>query len=396
MVVRVAKPAFNLRDKISELDKPVGIKGSELMKSDTVQDARDSVSAGRRNMIINGSMAVAQRGTSASSGSYTTPAYPVCDRWQFRAENTDQASFIISQQTDAPDGICTKSLKVDVDTAETALAANEIFWTAQSIEAQNCSDLGFGSKSASDITISFWVKTNVTGRYAVYLYDQDPHRYITRTYTVSVSGKWERKIINIPGDHAGSVINHDNGIGIKIYWILMSGSDQKSVNSSLGWSAHNANGIAYNHDANIASSTSNYWQLTGVQVERGKNGTDFEQRSYGEELALCQRYFYRAASGASQALGLGVNYTTSQMHCAITFPVTMRTTPTLSAASGSNYYEFIRNGAADWFNSFALGNRTNKMFGEIYNQSEISGTVGHGGYVRTDNSAVYVDFVAEL
>ena len=197
MVVRVAKPAFNLRDKISELDKPVGVKGSELMKSDTVQDARDSVSAGRRNMIINGSMAVAQRGTSASAQSFTTPGYPVCDRWQFRAENTDQASFIISQQTDAPYGVCSKSLKVDVNAAETALAANELFWTAQSIEAQNCSNLGFGSKSASDITISFWVKTNVTGRYAVYLYSQDPHRYITRTYNVSVSGRWEKKIINI-------------------------------------------------------------------------------------------------------------------------------------------------------------------------------------------------------
>ena len=153
MVVRVAKPAFNLRDKLSELDKPVGFKGSELMKSNNVQEARDLISAGRRNMIINGSMAVAQRGTSAAAQSFTTPGYPVCDRWQFRAENTDQASFIISQQTDAPYGVCSKSLKVDVNAAETALAANELFWTAQSIEAQNCSDLGFGSKSASDITM---------------------------------------------------------------------------------------------------------------------------------------------------------------------------------------------------------------------------------------------------
>ena len=396
MVVRVAKPAFNLRDKISELDKPVGIKGSELMKSDTVQDARDIVSAGRKNMIINGSMAVAQRGTSASAQSFTTAGYPVCDRWQFRAIGTDQASFVISQETDAPDSVCTKSLKVDVNAAETAVAADEIFWTAQTIEAQNCSDLGFGSKSASDITISFWVKTNVTGRYALYLYSQDPNRYISKTYNVNVSGTWEKKIITIPGDHAGGAINHDNGIGIKIYWILMAGSDYTSVNSSLGWAGYSDDGISYNHDVNIASSTSNYWQLTGVQVERGKNGTDFEQRSFGEELALCQRYFYRVASGASQTLGLGVNYTASTMHGAINFPVTMRATPTLSAASGTNYYEFIRNGAADWFNSLSLGNRSHKNIGEIYNNSEISGTVGHGGWIRTDNSAVYVDFVAEL
>ena len=119
MVVRVAKPAFNLRDKLSELDKPVGLKGSELMRSDTVQDARDLVSVGRKNMIINGSMAVAQRGSSVSAQSFTTPGYPVCDRWQFRAENTDHADYDISNPTDAPDGICTKSLKVDVNIAET-------------------------------------------------------------------------------------------------------------------------------------------------------------------------------------------------------------------------------------------------------------------------------------
>ena len=133
-----------------------------------------------------------------------------------------------------------------------------------------------------------------------------------------------------------------------------------------------------------------------MQLEVGRNATEFEHRSLAEELALCQRYFYRAADGASKALGLGVNYTASEMHCAITFPVTMRITPTLSSASGNAYYEFIRNGAADWFNSFTLGNRTTNKIGELYNNSEISGTVGHGGFVRTDNAAVYVDFDAEL
>ena len=328
MVVRVAKPAFNLRDKLSELDKPVGFKGSELMKSDNVQEARDLVSAGRKNMIINGSMAVAQRGTSVSAQSFTTAGYPVCDRWQFRALNTDQANYDISNPTDAPYGVCTKSLKVDVNAAETALDANELFWTAQTIEAQNCSNLGFGSKSASVITISFWVKTNVTGRYALYLYSQDPNRYITKTYNVNVSGTWEKKIINIPGDHAGAVINHDNGIGIKIYWILMAGSDYTSVNSSLGWTGYDQDGIAYNHDVNIASSTSNYWQLTGVQVEKGKNGTDFEYRSHGEELALCQRYFTVFPPRSGGIPGWVMYTGASQASAHVWIPHTMRGTPT--------------------------------------------------------------------
>jgi len=400
MVVRVAKPAFNLRDKLSELDKPVGFKGSELMKSNNVQEARDLISAGRRNMIINGSMAVAQRGTSASAQSFTTPGYPVCDRWQFRAENTDQASFIISQQTDAPYGVCSKSLKVDVNAAETALAANEIFWTAQSIEAQNCSDLGFGSKSASDITISFWVKTNVTGRYALYLYSQDPHRYITRTYNVNVSGRWEKKIINIPGDHAGSVINHDNGIGIKIYWILMSGSTQKSVNSSLGWSAHNANGIAYNHEVNIASSTSNYWQLTGVQVERGKNGTDFEQRSMGEELDLCQRYFVRM-DGSSGGLSTGdgaiatlAMWTSTTAYGPIFLPCEMRAAPSLGDWSNLVWFHKGNTWTASSGNVNFTGSCTNRV--ECRLTSVTNGTAGDAGWLRVNSTAGYMDFNAEL
>ena len=291
MTVRITKPEFNLREKISELDKPTGLKGSELMRSDTAQDARDLISAGRKNLIINGSMAVAQRGTSVSATSFTTAGYPVCDRWQFRAINTDHADFDISQVTDAPKGVCTKSLKIDVNTAEIdGVNADEIFWVAQTIEAQNCSDLGFGDSGASDLTISFYVKSNVTGRYAIYLYSQDPNRYITRTYTIDSSGEWEKKVIHVPGDTAGNAINHDNGIGIKIYWWQFAGSDYKSSDSRT-WQNYSNSGIAYGHDVNMGSSTSNYWQLTGVQVERGSNATEFENRSFGEELQLCQRYY---------------------------------------------------------------------------------------------------------
>ena len=100
MTVRVTKPEFNLREKLTELDKPTGLKGNELMRSDTSQDARDLISAGRKNLIINGSMAVAQRATSVSNQTMTTQASPVCDRWRLRAINLDQATFDISQVTD--------------------------------------------------------------------------------------------------------------------------------------------------------------------------------------------------------------------------------------------------------------------------------------------------------
>ena len=343
MTVRVTKPEFNLREKLTELDKPTGLKGSELMRSETTQEARDLVSAGRKNLIINGAMQIAQRATSVSAQSFSTPVTPVCDRWQFRSSNLDQANFDVSQQTDAPKGVCTKSIKVDVNAAETTLGANEQFWIAQTIEAQNCSDLGFGDLGASDLTISFYVKSNVVGTYSMYLYSQDPNRSISRTYTIDTAGFWERKVIHIPGDTDGNAINHDNGIGIKIYWHLLAGSDYQS-SSATHWQTHNGNATAYGHEVNIASSTSNYWQLTGVQVERGSNATEFENRNFAEEFELSRRYFQQIKPGSAyMTFGVGFTYGTQSDGNSIlqlTLPTPMRSNPSFSyLGTLSQYYE---------------------------------------------------------
>ena len=329
MTVRITKPEFNLREKISELDKPTGLKGNELMRSDTSQDARDLISAGRKNLIINGSMAVAQRATSVSAQSFSTPVTPVCDRWQLRSNGLDQANFDVSQQNDAPKGVCTKSIKVDVNAAESALSSGEYLWMAQTIEAQNCSDLGFGDSGASDLTISFYVKSNVMGKYTIYLYTQDPNRYITRTYTIDNAGYWERKIIHVPGDTGGNAINHDNGIGLKIYWYLLAGSDYTSADSRA-WASHSSNGTAYGHEVNIATSTSNYWQLTGVQVERGSNATEFENRSFGEEMVLCHRY-YQQIEGYSDLIMFGSGRANGVNNAQVAVPLTvpLRASPTI-------------------------------------------------------------------
>ena len=394
MTVRISKPEFNLREKLSELDKPTGLKGNELMRSDTSQDARDLISAGRKNLIINGSMAVAQRATSVSNQSMTTQASPVCDRWRLRAINTDQATFDISQVTDAPKGVCTKSIKIDVNTAETALAADEIFWIAQSIEAQNCSDLGFGDSGASDLTISFYVKSNVVGKYAMYLYTQDPNRYISRTYTIDTSGQWERKVIHIPGDTDGNAINHDNGIGIKIYWWQIAGSDYTSYDSTK-WSAYGNSGIAYGHEVNMGSSTSNYWQLTGVQVERGSNATEFENRSFGEELALCQRYFFRAKAGTSYgAYGMGGAYSSTQAVTLIYFPVPMRISPSFTYNGALNtFYDKV--GGFSNFTSITKTQSVGTTHLELLTVG--SGTAGNPFVLSSlNNTNTYLDFDADL
>ena len=399
MTIRVSKPEFNLREKLSELDRPTGFKGLELMRSDTAQDARDLISADRRNLIINGSMAVAQRGTSVSAQSFSSPVTPVCDRWQLRSGYLDQANFNVSQQTDAPKGVCTKSLKVDVNAAETALDTNEYFWVAQTIEARNCSDLGFGDSGASDLTISFYVKSNVIGTYGMYFYTQDPNRYITRTYTIDTAGNWERKIIHIPGDTDGNAINHDNGIGLKVYWFLLAGSNYQSSNSSQSWQTYNDNGMAYGHKVNIGNSTSNYWQLTGVQVERGSNATEFENRSFGEEFALCQRYFVRmngSTGGLSTndgAIATLANWTDTAAYGPIFMPVEMRTPPALADYSNLNYYSAGQTFAPTGNQAVFAGAANDRVEIRLNNMTNM--TQGNAGWLRIDNTNGYMDFNSE-
>ena len=343
------------------------------------------------NLIHNGEFAIWQRGTASI---YSSQNKYLTDRFKFVSNS--EGNGAVTQHLNVPTVAQTGgskfaySLRLNCTTADTSLANNQYINLSTRIEGQDLRHFGFGETGTRYATLSFWQRS-ASGTYHVSFRNSAYNRYYIASYTAG-SNTWEKHELTIPVDTTGTWTTN-NSAGVDITWSLGGGSwyNQGTVGSWQGGSSH-----AGSSQKNFFDSTSNDFYITGVQFEKGSIATPFEHKSYGEDLRHCQRYFYRAAEGASKALGLGVNYTASEMHCAITFPVTMRATPTLSSASGTNYYEFIRNGAADWFNSFALGNRTTNKIGEIYNQSEISGTVGHGGYVRTDNAAVYVDFVSEL
>ncbi len=247
---------------------------------------------GRRNMIINGAMTVAQRGTPTASGSYTTAAYGACDRWKLEANSTDQAAFVISQESDAPTGSgFTKSIKIKTNTAETSLDSNEILHVSQPIEAQDLQHLKNGTSSALPITLSFWVKSYQTGTYVVNVYKPDnTQRQITATYTISASNTWEFKTMTFPGDTSGGGINSDTGAGLIIYWILATGTDFTG-DTSTSWTNYTNGGFANGQTVNIFSSTNNNYYLTGVQLEIGTQATPFEHISYAENKRLCMRYF---------------------------------------------------------------------------------------------------------
>tara|TARA_R110000850_G_scaffold26479_1_gene75807 strand:- start:143 stop:1198 length:1056 start_codon:yes stop_codon:yes gene_type:complete len=248
---------------------------------------------GRRNLIINGAMQVAQRGTSFTS--QNAVAYHL-DRWETSGFNMGDGVYRVDQSTDAPADFM-NSTKIACTTADTSQDANNQMYFQQQIEGLNCSHVNFFVSNADTITLSFHVKSNRTGTYSFALKLSDnasvenntSTRIYNTTYTISVANTFEKKTITIPLDTNGSTKVTNNTFSMAIQFWLGAGSNRDGD----GAGAWGANGNAATASANldILGSTDNNWYITGVQMEIGSQATPFEHRSFGEELALCQRYF---------------------------------------------------------------------------------------------------------
>jgi len=229
-------------------------------------------------------MQVAQRGTSSTSTGYGS-----VDRFKLLKEGLGEFAFTQSQDTTSPD-LFSHSFKIDTTTPESASGSGDLIRVAQNIEAQNLQHLGFGTSAAKSFTVSFWVRSSVTGTYAIHFYRPDnTARNITANYSVSSADTWEYKTITIVGD-TSQVVNNDNGEGMTLYWVLRAGSTFTASDAS-SWENWDYTGLAYGHTADWGSATGNDFYLTGVQLEVGSVATPFEHRSYGEELARCERYY---------------------------------------------------------------------------------------------------------
>ena len=238
-----------------------------------------------RNLIINGAMQVAQRGTSVTD--ITSSGYRTVDR--FRPSMGTLGTWTIEQSTDAPDGFA-YSHKFTCTTADASPAADDDIEMEYKVEAQDLQHLNYGSASAQAMTLSFWVKSNKTGAATVNILQPDnSNKSLSPTYTISSADTWEHKTISIPGDTAGAISN-DNGIGLLFGWWLNSGSNSNSGTNQTTWTTLNS---ADKNASNlgVGGAVNDYWQITGVQLEVGTVATPFEHRSYGQELALCQRYY---------------------------------------------------------------------------------------------------------
>jgi len=238
-----------------------------------------------RNLIINGAMQVAQRGTSSTG--QTTTGYKAVDRFATGIANA--GTWTITQSTDAPAGF-SNSIKYDCTTSNASLDSTSELWITQRIEAQNLQHLNYGTADAQDCTFSFYFKTNKTGVYTVEIFQADSDRTVGFELNVTQTG-WQKYSFVIPGDTAGT-INNDTGIGLWCFIWMATGTSKTSGTFTNGtWAANATTNRLSSNTVNFADSTDNECFITGVQLEVGTVATPFEHRSYGQELALCQRYY---------------------------------------------------------------------------------------------------------
>lgn len=278
-----------------------------------------------KNLVINGAMQIAQRGTSATG--VTAYGYHTVDR--FTQHFVNCGTWTISQDTDSPDGF-SNSLKLDCTTADASPAASDRVGIQQRIEGQTLQQLAKGTTSAKSVTMSFWIKSNKTGDIQVNLYDLDNTRQIGNTVTINSAATWEKKSLTFAGDTTGAFDN-DNNLSLIIEWWLDAGTDYSSGAVPTSWETVNDADRGAGVTLALADSTSNYINITGVQLEVGESATEFEHRPYTTELQLCQRYYYRCSQRP-----LGYSQAAAQLfRGSVDFPTTMRVAPSLDSSGNS-------------------------------------------------------------
>ena len=300
MTVRITKPEFNLREKITELDKPTGLKGNELMRSETAQEVRDLVSAGRKNLIINGDMRVAQRGTSSTDAGYQT-----VDRFSAGSsvpnENPTRAQVDVASGTTPYTLGFRKAFRITNGNQTSGVQNGSEINVFQNIEAQDIVQSGWDYTSGSSfITWSFWIKSSVATNFYGYLrtYDNTAQGYAFETGSLSAN-TWTKIIKKIPGN-SNIDINNDNGVGLQFRLLAYIGTSYSDNSRTFNtWAAYSSSARVPEPPTTWFTTNDATLEMTGWQVEVGPNATEFEHRSYGEELALCKRYYQQIGPASS-------------------------------------------------------------------------------------------------
>jgi hypothetical protein len=356
------------------------ITTDELAAGAALNNAPNSV--GFRNRIINGDMRIDQR----NAGAAVTAAGYTVDR--FSIANTTDGAFSAQQDSSAPTGFV-NSLKVTTTTADATLTTTQVFILRQFIEGNNVADLGWGTANAKTITLSFWVRSSLTGTFGGALINSSSTRSYPFTYSISVADTWEQKSITIAGDTTGTWLT-DTGNGIRVTFSLGSGPDRSGTAGA--WAGSNFTSAT--GAVSVIGTLNATWYVTGVQLEVGSVATPFERRPFGAELALCQRYYQRIQgdTSAQRSVGIGtVGSATQIFRISVPMKTNMRAAPTCSA-SGLTGYDSGNNAAV----SLGTGYQTSEQIS--FDVSGGSGyTIGRAGVLLTGGSSTsYFDASAEL
>ena len=345
-----------------------------------------------RNLIINGDQSISQRGTSTSG--VTSGGYYTIDRFRWTVSASDTVT--LSQSTDTPSGQgFSNSFKVDVTTADTSIGADEYAFVEQSVEAQNCQYLNYGTSSAKTLTLSFWVKSSKTGTYCIDIDKPDNTRYnYVAEYTIDSASTWEKKTIIIAPDSniqaSGGAITNDNGEGFAVKFTLATGSNRQGTNET--WNTSVVDGTS--NQVNFLDSTANEWYITGVQLETGQVASDFEFLPVDVNLKRCERYCQLIVSGDSRVITNGAVYSTSQAYGAYMFRQRMRASPSFTQTTGSGYYRFRNRASDEHVSSFAFANTSD--YSTRVNATSSGMTVGDAGWFTANNSSSKILAEAEL
>ena len=348
----------------------------------------DSIVEGNPSLIINGDMVVSQRGSQSAQQT----GYSAVDR--FKMQGSSAARFDTSQSTDVPSGQgFSNSLKLDCSTADTSLAAGDFQQVKTILEGQDLQHLLWGTSSASNLTLTFWVKSPKTGTHNLEIEHTDASQKNTIQYSITTANTWQKVTLNFDG-YQTTNFNNDNGSSLIVTWWLIAGSTYSGgTYNENTW--HNTNADRAVGQVNVGDSTSNDFYLTGVKLEIGSIATPFQHESYSEILSKCYRYYvrYGAQTTSSGLMNMNVRTSGSAKYGVLHFPTKMRAVPSIIISSASHYTLFFAGSSSTPTAASYQGGTL--LTAEIY-WTASGGTSGDGGWIRIVNTAGYLDFDAEL
>ena len=347
-----------------------------------------SQSLSNRNLVKNGSMRVAQRGTSAITLSNAAVSYTL-DRMHFYKANAGTQT--VEQSTDAPPGF-DNSLLVKNTSEDSSVTAADRVSLIYRFEGLDAAKLDFGTVNAKTVTISWYVKSTVSGKFGGALGNGSDNRSNAFLYDIFSPNQWERKSVTIAGDTAGTWVT-TNARDLQISLSMTCGSNHSGTANGAWEAADRVS--ATGADTTWLETADAEWSITGLQLEIGSEATEFEHTDIAHDIQQCQRYFVKFLEGNNQEIGVGWYYSSSHASFMFQYPTTMRATPTAIDSTGSGYYTIYAAGGSDAFNSitFENGNATNYS---ALNSSEVSGTAGQAGMVRATNASAKVEFLSEI